>query len=323
MPSLALSIIKVANYVVDSKFHKLVLVSLTPELIASVAMHLECEGAYTDLTPSQRDALELLKHVNTVAAHIPGSQASKIFVCNEIRSYIGYFGLPHIYITMNPSPTHSPLFQVFCGDQEVDLSSRFPILPTSDRRVLNLALDPVAATDFFHFSMNVFLQHLLGWDFKSKNSSERGGLFGHLKAYYGTTDYTERGSLHGHFVMWLDGRLNPAQLHEKVANDTDFERRFFAFFDQIIHHHLPDVEFSVDPGFEPRTQRLPHLDIDDWDNVFVSEVKVCGEVLQRHVGKPVCHKYNVGCIQDPAPKIKLNMFNRLCFILCLSQIVPL
>ena len=35
------------------------LVSLTPELIASVATHLEREGAYADLTPSQRNALDL------------------------------------------------------------------------------------------------------------------------------------------------------------------------------------------------------------------------------------------------------------------------
>ena len=36
---------------------------------------------------------------------------------------------------------------------------------------------------------------------------ERGGILGHLKAYYGTAEYTERGSLHVHFIIWLDGGL--------------------------------------------------------------------------------------------------------------------
>ncbi|KAF8577715.1 hypothetical protein K439DRAFT_1255352, partial [Ramaria rubella] len=34
------------------------------------------------------------------------------------------------------------------------------------------------------------------------------------------------------------------------------------------------------------------LDIDDWDNVFVYEVSACGEILQWHRCRPVCHKYN-------------------------------
>jgi hypothetical protein len=44
---------------------------------------------------------------------------------------VGYFGVPHIYLAMNPNPAHSPLFQVFVGDEKVDLSTRFPNLVSS------------------------------------------------------------------------------------------------------------------------------------------------------------------------------------------------
>src|SRR6202042_2302034 len=95
--------------------------------------------------------MDLLKQLNMVSAQIPGSQASKIFVRNEIRSYFSEFGLPHIYFTFNPSVTHSPIFQVMFGDQSIDLTSRFPFLVPSNERALRLAKDPVAAADFFDF----------------------------------------------------------------------------------------------------------------------------------------------------------------------------
>src|SRR5258708_38988321 len=70
---------------------------LSPDIINSVAKHLESEGKITDLSDSQRKVLTLLNEVNTVSAKIPGSSASQIDVCKDIRAYMGYFGLPHIY----------------------------------------------------------------------------------------------------------------------------------------------------------------------------------------------------------------------------------
>ncbi|KAG2337352.1 hypothetical protein BDR05DRAFT_839672, partial [Suillus weaverae] len=31
--------------------------------------------------------------------------------------------------------------------------------------------------------------------------------------------------------------------------------------------------------------------LNEWESVFMTDVKMTGEVLQRHVCKPVCHKY--------------------------------
>ncbi|KAG2153436.1 uncharacterized protein EDB93DRAFT_1082356, partial [Suillus bovinus] len=60
---------------------------------------------------------------------------------------------------------------------------------------------------------------------------------------------------------------------------------------------------DVDPAFEPRTQRPPpplELSVDSetpqsilakWESVMATEIKFCGEVLQRHSCRRVCHKY--------------------------------
>jgi hypothetical protein len=107
------------------------LITVAPNALLSTARHLEHERKYQDLTDEQHKAIDLLKQVNTVAAQVPGSQASQIHIPNEIRNYFGYFGMPQLFFTANPSATHSPIFQVMCGDTNVDLTKCFPQLVPS------------------------------------------------------------------------------------------------------------------------------------------------------------------------------------------------
>ena len=276
------------------------LVKVTPKTLLSTARHFEHEGKYRDLTNEQREAMNLLKHVNTVAARVPGSQASQIHIRNEIRSYFGYFGMPQLYFTANPSATHSPIFQVMYGDTNVDLTKRFPQLVPSRERAVRLANDPVAAADFFDFSIKCIFEFLFGWDYQKKCSKPEGGILGHLRAFYGVAELTERANFHGHFLLWLTGASNPSQLHKRLAADDEFKTRFFDFFEDIIHHHLPNDDVQIDPAYEPRVERPPHppnpstalLDeLNSWESAFITQIKICGEVLQRHVCRPVCHKY--------------------------------
>jgi hypothetical protein len=104
------------------------LTSVSSDVLQSLVNHLQHEGKIGTLNAEEQHAMNLLNHVNTISAHIPGSQASKIFTRNKIRSYFSEFGLPHIYFTLNPRVTHNPIFQVMVGDLSVDLTQRFPFL---------------------------------------------------------------------------------------------------------------------------------------------------------------------------------------------------
>jgi len=152
------------------------LISITPEALLSTARHLEHEGKYKDLTEEQQNAMNLLKSVNAVSARVPGSHASQIHIHNEIRNYFGYFGMPQLYFTANPSATHSPIFQVMYGDKTVDLTKCFPLLVPSCERALLLAKDPVAAADFFDFSIKCIFKFLFGWDYE-KDAQHLKGAF--------------------------------------------------------------------------------------------------------------------------------------------------
>ena len=114
--------------------------------------------------------------MNTASARIPGSQASKIFFHNEICSYSGHFGMPILFLTANPNPTHSPIFQVIFGDQTINLDDRFPVLVSCTECALRLAKGPVAAADFFDFSIQCLFDFLFGWDFVKGKSSVEGGI---------------------------------------------------------------------------------------------------------------------------------------------------
>src|SRR5882672_5898384 len=275
-------------------------VALTPDIINSLADHLEHEKQLVNLDPKQKNALELLQKVNTISAHIPGSEASKIKTCNQIRSYYGLFGLSHIYITLNPCATHSPIFQVIFGDNSVDLSLHYPTLVNAMERALRLAKDPVAASDFFDFSIKAIFEHLFGWNFTNKESKPNGWILGHLKAWTGTVELTERGCYHGHFLIWLLGSMNPGNTHIRLQQDSEFKTRFFfIFFESISCHSLSDIAYALDPKFEPHCQHPPILPdtyfseeaLKDWSDDFLYEIKACGEVLQRHICRKVCHKY--------------------------------
>ena len=73
------------------------------------------------------------------------------------------------------------------GDKSIDLSERFPSLRPSSERAIHLAQDPVAAADFFDFAVTLLFEHLFGWDYKNKQSTECGGILGQLHAFYGRT----------------------------------------------------------------------------------------------------------------------------------------
>lgn len=311
------------------------LVALSAATVQSVAKHLENEGKISDLSVEDRNVLDLLKEVNTVAARIPGSEASKLCARNEIRNYIGYFGLPVLYFTANPNAAHSPIFQVMCGDTSVNLDDCFPLLVSGTKRAMRLARDPVGAADFFEFSIHCILQHLFGWNFKTGSSSKRGGILGFLHAFYASTECTERGGLHAHFLLWLLGALNPSELHARLRADPGFDKKVFTFFEAIIKHHAPNIDIAVDRNFEPRVQRPPRAPVvlsdrsadavDEWTSEFQSEVKKCAEALQRHTCKAVCHKYGNTdkCrFQFPHDLVPLSYFDsdtNSIYLLCLDS----
>ncbi|KAJ3860907.1 hypothetical protein EV359DRAFT_48206, partial [Lentinula novae-zelandiae] len=177
--------------VASQKFEQIstALLSVTPYVLSSLANHLKHEKDVSHFTEDEQNAFRLLKEVNFISAKIPGSQAAKSKIRQNIRSYYAYFGLPHLFVTLNPSAVHSPVFQVIYGDQNVDLSADMPfIVQPRSERAYRLACDPVAGADFFEFMYRTIFGSLFGWDFEKGKSVQNGGIFGHLRAFFGCAE---------------------------------------------------------------------------------------------------------------------------------------
>ena len=89
--------------------------------------------------------------------------------------------------------------------------------------------------------------------------------------------------------------MNPCNIHLKLQKYLNLKSHFFSSFGHVSCHSLPDVDYCLDPVFEPCMQHPPIVPDDymykditkEWSDDFVYEIKSCGEILQKHVCRNV------------------------------------
>ncbi|KAE8222309.1 hypothetical protein CF319_g4469 [Tilletia indica] len=268
------------------------LASVDLELVRSVATHLSNGGSLSSLPPDKAKIWTLVNRCQLVSSKVPGSKAAMNRARADIRGYIGEFGIFQLFLTLNPSPLHDPTFQVFFGDESIDLGLRAPPMPSSTNRAARLADDPVAASDHFHFHIAAVFKYLFGWDSREGKSSDEGGILGRLSGFFLVKEHTMRGQLHGHALLWLEGGVNPRELRERFKTDQAYKERYLTFFDNLIHHHLPSKPCdNVDQSSrKPRQERPANPDEPEYRKEFTRDHILLGEEVQRHTCKITCYK---------------------------------
>ncbi|THV02145.1 hypothetical protein K435DRAFT_610217, partial [Dendrothele bispora CBS 962.96] len=111
-------------------------------------------------TEGEKAAADLINYVNYVAEHVPGSMAEIQSMREEMFSIVNTDGLPHIFLTLNPTDTNNPIAQVIAG-RDVDLDKFFDDLkPGSENleRSTFISQNPVAAAEFFDISVKNLLE---------------------------------------------------------------------------------------------------------------------------------------------------------------------
>ncbi|KIY62963.1 hypothetical protein CYLTODRAFT_319090, partial [Cylindrobasidium torrendii FP15055 ss-10] len=129
--------------------------------------------------------MELLRCINFVDDHIPGSTGEVKQMREEIRAISRSHGTPSLFFTLNPADIKNPLAAFEAGhDINIDApfskpDSRY----TEFRRSQSVAHNPVAAALFYNRMFAIFLKTLLG-----TGRSDRRGVFGRVKSYYGVVE---------------------------------------------------------------------------------------------------------------------------------------
>lgn len=264
---------------------------LTPEDLVTASRE---EAKRQD--PSNPIIRSLKKHISAVRTNVIGTDESRI----NIRSYIWGMTImknpPSLWITINPTDTHDPIAQVLAG-QEIDLDVFDKTAgPDSSHRALIIASDPYAASKFFHFTVQVILEELMGITVLKSNRGltvRKEGVFGTVEAYVGTVEAQGRGTLHLHMLLWLSGAPT-ASVMKDCLQSSDFRARIANYIDSNIRgHHDQLSEQSL--ASTPRERAVSYSrPLDPRTSPFDSQHSTIEAQLVRAVQ---IHKCGPGCLK--------------------------
>ncbi|EFI26879.1 hypothetical protein CC1G_15280 [Coprinopsis cinerea okayama7 len=285
-------------------------------------------------THAQSQALNLNKQVNVIFRDVPGSSGSRVTMRNEIRSmFATELGLPSLYVTVNPPDVFNPLVAVL-GGSDIDIDN-LPdnLVPTYWDLAKLVSQNPVVAAKFFHIYINAFITELLAWDEDARTdpTKRRIGALGYTKGLYGCVEAQGRGTLHAHFVIWIEGSLNPNELKAKLLHEANalFRDKLAEYLDDIIVNSIP----KIPPGattttvqsdrFKPSSVRGYDPLLDDEQSCLKRSKDFRNLVIdcQVHEHTPTCYKYWRG---PPAPKeCRFNLGAEALIMLVYSFVVSL
>ena len=191
--------------------------NLDPCTVQRVSEQME-KGQYTFDDPEERQVMELMRDVHSVNSNVMGSCAARLKMRNEIRGMIVSFGVPSFFITVNPADVYNPLVRLLAGE-DIDIDALLPEQVSNyHKQSLLIARDSVLAARFFDIYLNAFFSTILRFNKKGLPDFEP-SILGVAKGYYGTVEAQGRGSLHCHMLIWLEGRLSPSGIRDRLLCD--------------------------------------------------------------------------------------------------------
>ena len=216
--------------------------------ISSEAIQRVCErlsqcsdgSVFKNMTAEEHRVMRLMKEVNVINSHVPGTSAARVAMRNEIRALIMDKGLPSFYITINPADIYNPLVKFLAGS-DIDINNLLPEqVPDYMEQSILVAKNPFVAARFFNIYLKAFLKTVLGCNLP--HATDICGMLGPVSAYYGCVEAQGRGTLHCHMMVWLKGALNCDQIRERVlSGDTQFQARMINFIDDCISNEIPHI----------------------------------------------------------------------------------
>jgi len=212
-------------------------------------------------TEDEKACFQLVHDLDHINGKVQGSITSKKYMRSEIWSLIAYMGAPMWYITLSPADNKHPLCLYFADNKE---SFNINIHHSDDERFRLVANNPVAGARFFHFLVNMFIVHVLGF------GKHQRGLYGDTSAFYGTVEQQGRLSLHLHMLIWICGTLPPNEMCRRILDPaSDFRENLVKYLEgtyagDFMSASLKEVEADVrdastSEGYKDPTEMLPEI----------------------------------------------------------------
>lgn len=134
-------------------------------------------------------------------------------------------GPPTLMVTLTPDDLASPVLMHFAGKHVPGE------VPSGAARRTALADCPGAAALAFDQYKRAFIRRVIGYSEEHHTAIEGGGFFGVPIAFFGATEEQMRGSLHIHFLIWIEGGspLSQRVLDNPHMSDEELEELRVSF----------------------------------------------------------------------------------------------
>jgi hypothetical protein len=234
------------------------LLSVNQNVLDDLAKRMSIGEVIKPSTDDERACFQLIRDLDHIDGKVDGSITSKKHMRSEIWSMMTYLGAPSWYITLSPADNKHPICLYFADNKErLDVE----LIRLEDERYRLIANNPVAGARFFHFMVQMFIEHVLGVGAES-NSNDL-GAYGKTAGYYGTVEQQGRLTLHLHMLLWIRGSCSPEEARSKILQpDSLFRSKLLEYLESchagdFISGSMEDVVNAVKTASEKADYKNP------------------------------------------------------------------
>ncbi|KAJ4176466.1 hypothetical protein NW755_014399 [Fusarium falciforme] len=262
--------------------------SLGRERLELAQRELELSGQTAD-----EGIKELLKSLSLYGFRQPMSREHRLSLRRKIKFLIIRYGIPAIWFTLNPNDITSPVKLRLATYRTHDPEGAEAFLRSLDmayKRARLAISDPVCSAIFFHREISLFFEHYV------KVGEE--SIFGRISQYFGAVETNERGALHVHGLLWLQGnmQLSSALADVRGEEGASYRDRIVKYVDSVFSEDLDQEAFYAVRAERSVTSDISQLvqDSQQFAASFDEEANFCAGATQIHSHSPTCVKYSLG-----------------------------
>ncbi len=122
-------------------------------------------------------------------------------------------------------------------------------IPSNSCRIKIAGKDPDACDLFFTNILEILIEHMLGFDMKSKLPKQKGGFFGVPQAFAGGIESQGKGTLHVHMIVFLAGFPRDSdEMVKMMVEDKSFKEILIKYFSSVVYCSALDEEHIMCPS---------------------------------------------------------------------------
>ena len=174
---------------------------------------------------------KLLSSLSLYGLRQPMSREDRLSMRRKIKSLIIRYGLPAIWFTLNPNDITNPVklrLAAYRNREPEEAEEFLRSLDLAYKRARLAISDPVGSAIFFHREISMFFEHYV--------QTGQDSVFGRISQYFGAVETNERGALHVHGLLWLQGNMNLTTILKDVVEEGQepYQEAIIQYVDSVF-----------------------------------------------------------------------------------------